>query len=402
MPDLSRRQLLRLTGRTATGIALAGLAGTGAYRSFATGGAGAGTSATPETAEGVTDVIDRPVRLGYLPITDASALLGANELGLLAAGGVPAQRPILFRSWDAMAQALTTDQVDVVHMLMPMALQLRMGRRAPIKVIAWGHTNGSALTARPDITDLSQLAGTTVAIPFWWSIHNILLQRMLVAAGLTPITGGSPSASAGTVALSVMAPADMVPALAARSISAFAVAEPFCAVAQMQRVGVVHRFLGDVWRRHACCAITTTEAFATQHPRAAGAVTTAVVQAQQWLAGHRPQAGDLITTRGGYLPQAPAAVSRVFTRRAQDYASVGRHPDWHGERLGFEAFPARSYTERLVELMHQTKALGDTNFLSGLTGSKAHEQLVDERFVTDSLQQLGSAITPTREEQIAP
>lgn len=406
MPELSRRQLLRLTGRTATGIALAGLAGTGAYRSFASGApTGAGAVDAPgaaPTQTTVRDVIHRPVRIGYLPITDASALLGAYELGLLAAAGVPAQRPILFRSWDAMAQALTTDQVDVVHMLMPMALQLRMGQSAPIKVIGWGHTNGSALTVRPDVTDLSQLAGTTVAIPFWWSIHNILLQRMLAVAGLTPITSGTPSSAAGTVALTVMAPADMVPALAARSIAGFVVADPFSAVAEKQGVGVVHRFLGDVWRRHACCAITSTEAFTTQHPQAAAAVTTAVVQAQQWLAGHRQEAGALVTTRGGYLPQAPGAVSTVFTRKPEAYAGIARHPDWHGEQLGFEAYPVRSYTERLVELMHQTKALGDTSFLRGLTGADAHAQLVDERFVTGSLRQLGAPLTTTRQEQIAP
>ena len=397
MADLSRRHLLRLGGRSATGLALAALAGTGAYRSFASGHGGA----LEATRQG-RQVTDRPVRIGYLPITDASALLGAYELGLLAAGGVPAARPILFRSWDAMAQALTTNQVDVVHMPMPMALALRAGQRAPIKVLCWGHTNGSALTVRPDITDVRHLAGTTVAIPFWWSIHNILLQRLLVDAGLTPLTGGTPSSSAGTVALTVMAPSDMVPALAARSISAFVVADPFSAVAEAQRVGRVHRFLGDVWRRHACCAITASEAFVSAEPEAAGAVVTAVVQAQQWFSAHRPQAGALITTRGRFLPQAPAAVSTVFTRQASGYAATSEHPDWHGEQLGFEAFPARSYTERLVDLMHETKALGDTSFLTGLTGRDAHDELVDARFVTQSLRAVGAAVTANRQELIEP
>lgn len=393
---LSRRGLLRLGGRAATGLALAGLAGTGAYRSFP------GSPADAPGAGAGPAVIDRPVRIGYLPITDASALLGAYELGLLRAGGVEATRPILFRSWDAMAQALTTDQVDVVHMLMPMALQLRVARRAPITVLGWGHTNGSALTVRPDITDLAQLAGTSVAIPFWWSVHNVLLQRMLLAAGLTPITSGTPSASAGTVALTVMAPADMVPALAARSISAFVVADPFSAVAEKQGVGTVHRFLGDVWRDHACCAITASRSFVATYPQAAQAVVTAVVGAQQWLGSHRAQAGALVTTRGGFLPQAPAAVSSVFTRAASASAGVARHPDWHGERLGFSAYPAASYTDRLVALMHETKALGDTAFLAGLTGAAAHRDLVDDRFVTAALRDAGLPTTSSRTELVQP
>ena len=397
MSELSRRQMLFLTGHLVTGTALGGLTALGAWRSLRptdTGGTTAEQGATQP-------LLERPVRIGYLPITDASALLAAYDLGLLAAAGVPAQPPVLFRSWDAMAQALTTDQVDLVHMLMPMALQLRLGQGAGIKVIGWGHTNGSALTVHPNITSLEQLAGSTVAIPFWWSVHNILLQEMLTSVGLRAITAGAPSVADRTVALSVMAPADMVPALTNGSIAGYAVADPFIAMAEVQQVGVVHRFLGDVWRHHACCAITVSESFTSAHPQATTAIATAVVQAQQWLEGHRDQAAGLITGEDGYLPQAPAAVARVFQREQGDYMDVLRHPDWHGERLGFDAFPAASYTEQLVTLMQRTAVLGDTSFLTGLDGAGAHAELVDDRFITQALTDLQIPVTP-REEAIQP
>lgn len=394
MSELSRRQLLRLGGHVVTGAALGALTVAGAWRSL--------RPVDTDVIPGAQDaLLERPVRIGYLPITDAAALLTAYDLGLLEAAGVPAEPPILFRSWDAMAQALTTDQVDLVHMLMPMALQLRLGQGAAIKVIGWGHTNGSALTVRPDITSLDQLAGSTVAIPFWWSIHNVLLQEMFTSAGLRAITTGAPSVAERTVALTVMAPADMVPALTSGSITGYVVADPFCAVAEVQQVGVVHRFLGDVWRRHACCAITVSEAFTSDHPQATTAIASAVVQAQQWLDGHRGEAADLITTRGGYLPQAPAAVAKVFQREQGDYLDVLRHPDWHGERLGFDAFPAASYTDHLVTLMQRTAVLGDTSFLTGLDGARAHADLVDDRFITQALADLQIPVMP-REEAIQP
>lgn len=391
MPDLNRRRLLNVGVQSATGVGLLALAGRGAYQSFAPAEA---------RVDGAT-LLDRPLRIGYLPITDASALLTAYHRGILEANGVPAAEPILFRSWDALAQALTTDQVDLVHLLMPMALQLRVGQGAGVKVIGWGHTNGSTLTVRPDVARLTDLAGTTVAIPYWWSVHNLLLQEMLRSEGLTPITGGTPSAVDGTVALTVMAPADMVPALGSGAIGGFVVADPFSAVAEKQGIGRVFRFLGDVWRDHACCAICVQDSFTTEHPDAARAVALSIVQAQQWLDEHRAEAGALLTTDGGFLPQPEPAVSRIFNRTAPEYADVTTHADWHGERLGFQAFPARSYTDEMVRLMQGTESLGDRAFLETLKSVDPHAELVDDRFVAAALNTLGLS-RPDREELIDP
>ncbi|WP_328346363.1 ABC transporter substrate-binding protein [Streptomyces violaceus] len=384
----SRRGALRLGGRVLTGAALAGLAATGAVRSVAASTSSGG------------GLLERPLRIGYLPITDASTLLVAYERGLLAEAGIDAERPVLFRSWDSLAQALTTDQVDVVHMLMPMALQLRIAKKAPLKVVAWGHTNGSALTVAPRITDVAQLAGFQVAIPFWWSVHNVLLQRMLAAAGLKAVTG-KPSAAAGTVGLLVMSPADMVPALQAGSIAGFVVADPFSALAEAGGAGHVLRFLGDVWKDHACCAVTVREDLATRHPEATTALVTSVVKAQQWLSGHRAQGARTLGPTG-FLPQPVKAIDKVFTRTAAAYRDVLRHPAWQGQRLGFSAFPAASYTASLVELMDRTTVDGDTSFLSGLTGAAAHRELVDDRFATQALSAAGLPLVRSRKELIAP
>ncbi|MGW7168580.1 ABC transporter substrate-binding protein [Streptomyces sp. NPDC054884] len=384
----SRRGALRLGGRVLTGATLAGLAGTGAVRSVAPSASTRG------------GLLDRPLRIGYLPITDASALLVAYERGLLADAGVDAERPVLFRSWDSLAQALTTGQVDVVHMLMPMALQLRIAKKAPIKVVAWGHTNGSALTVAPRITDVAQLAGAKVAIPFWWSVHNVLLQRMLAAAGLKAVTGTA-SAAAGTVQLLVMSPADMVPALQTGSIAGFVVADPFSALAEASGAGHVLRFLGDVWKDHACCAVTVREDLATAHPEAVTALVASVARAQQWLSAHHTRgARELGPT--GYLPQPVKAIDKVFNRTAAAYRDVLRHPAWQGQQLGFSAFPAASYTASLVELMGRTTVDGDTSFLSGLTGAAAHRELVDDRFVTQALSSVGIPLVRNRKELIEP
>ncbi len=77
----------------------------------------------------------------------------------------------------------------------------------------------------------------------------MVLQKILREHGLKVV---EKNRQAGEVKLSVMAPSDMVAALANRAIAGFIVAEPFNAVAEAKGVGKVLRFSGDVWRDHAC------------------------------------------------------------------------------------------------------------------------------------------------------
>lgn len=382
MADLDRRHLFRTGGRLALAAGLGGLAARGAW-----------LSAAPAAASPL--VGDRPLRIGYLPITDASALLAAHELGFLRTAGLGDAAPVLFRSWDALAQALTVGEVDAVHLLLPFALQLRLGKQVPLKVVAWGHTNGSTLTVAPGVTRTEQLAGRRVAIPYWWSIHSALVQRLLAASGLRPVIGRAASASEGTVELAVMAPSEMVPALASGAIAGFTVADPFSAVAEAKGVGRVHRFLGDVWRDHACCAITVRQELVDTQPHAVQALTDAVVAAHDWLDGHRGEAGRLLTS-AGYLPQAEPAVAKVFTRDAASYAGIARHADWRGEHLGFTAFPQESYTRSLVELLRGTAVDGDASWLPA-DASGVHRDLVDDRFVRASLARAGRTPAPRKE-----
>ncbi|MFV0428475.1 MAG: ABC transporter substrate-binding protein [Arachnia sp.] len=377
----SRRDVLRLGARVAAAGVVGGLATRGAWLSVADGAPSAADQA----------LLARPLRSGHLPITDASALLVAHERGLWQAAGLPSQAPALFRGWDALAQAFAVGELDVVHLLLPLAVQLRLASKAPMRVIGWGHTNGSALTVRPAITDTAQLAGATIAVPSWWSVHSVLTQRLLTGAGLRAVIGQRPRAAAGTVELVVLPPAEMVSALAQGGIAGFAVADPFNAVAEVQGIGRIHRFLGDVWRDHACCAIAVREDLIAEHPAAVQAIAHGLVAAQSWLSGHPHEAPALLSD-GGYLPQPLPALSKVFERTAAEYSSSISHPDWHGERLAFEAYPHRSYTEALVTLMQTSQIDGDTTFLDGLDPASVHDLLVDDRFVSAALAEADQAI----------
>lgn len=390
---LTRRDLLRAgSGLLVAGAAAGGLAG------LAKLGVAAAAGAAPAAGSG------GPLRIGYLPITDAAPLLVAHGHGYYADQDLAVARPVLFRSWAGLAEAFLTRQVDVVHMLMPMALQLRATVDPGARVLAWNHTGGSALTLAPHLTDLGQLAGRQVAIPSWWSIHNIVLQRMLRGAGLEPVIRRGASARAGTVELIVMAPSDMVPALAGGFIAGYTVADPFNAAAEARGVGRIHRFLGDVWRDHACCVLLTHEELIDTRPDAVQALTDAVLAGQRAIVADRAGAAATLTDLS-YLPQPRPVVTTALNYPPDAHAVV--HPRWQPQQIGFAPFPFPGFTAALVENMRQTLIDGDRTFLDRLDPATAHHALVDDRFVRTALDRTGGAAAwglpadLTRTEEIA-
>ena len=155
------------------------------------------------------------LKIGYLPITDAAPLLIAKHGGHFKKAGIETHDPTLFRSWPALVEAFAAKQVDVIHVLMPLALQLKFAAKQDFKVLTWNHTNGSAITVAKSINEITDLAGKTVAIPHWFSLHNVILQQAFKTAGLKAIVKGDASSADKTVKLVPAAPADMPVQLAA-------------------------------------------------------------------------------------------------------------------------------------------------------------------------------------------
>ncbi|MFY1900185.1 ABC transporter substrate-binding protein [Achromobacter xylosoxidans] len=339
---------------------------------------------------------DAPVRIGYLPITDAAPLLVAHNNGLFDKAGVKAEKPTLLRSWAQVIEAFISGQVNVVHLLSPMTVWARFGSQVPAKVVAWNHVGGSGLTVAPAINDVKQLGGKTVAIPFWYSIHNVVLQYLLRENGLEPVSRKDGAPAANEVNLVVMAPADMPPALAQNRISGYIVAEPFNAVAETLGVGKVLRFTGDVWRNHACCVVFMHERDLQQRPEWSQKVVDAIVQAQLWIRDNREETARLLSKEGinRYTPHGLPALSKVLAPPPSDreqYLASGaiRHADWDERRIDFQPYPFPSYTEELVRRLRDTVIEADRGFLANLDPARAAAELVDDRYVRRAIEAAG-------------
>ncbi len=379
----NRRDFLRVAGLT--GLAVAG----GSSFLAACGGGSSSTDTT--AASGVVPSLGA-LSVGYLPITDASPLLIAHANGALANQGFTPSDPVMFRSWADLVEAFQGGSVDVVHMLMPLAVQLRFGAQLPLKVVAWNHTNGSALTAAERINSVTDLAGETVAIPFWWSIHNVVLQKLLRANGIEPILQGDASKADKTTKLVVLPPADMVPALASGSIAAFIVADPFNALAETTEAGKILRFTGDVWRDHACCVTVVSEDFVAKTDAAQGLVN-ALASAQLAITADRLAAAKQLS-EGGYLPQPLPAIERALTHYVLDeYEPTGaiQNSEWGSERIGFQPYAFPSYTTELISALRETRIDGDSAFLANIDDATAHAELVQEGLAQSAIEANGGA-----------
>lgn len=338
---------------------------------------------------------DQPVKIGYLPITDATPLLVAHARKLFEAEGLRTESPRLFRSWAQIVEAFVAGQVNVIHLLTPAALWVRYGSKFPAKIVAWNHVNGSALTVDPSVSTVADLGGRTVAVPFWYSIHNILLQQVLRANGLTAVTKAKEAQlAANEVNLIVLPPAEMVSALAGKSIAGYIVADPFNALAETKGVGKVLRFSGDVWQNHACCVTFLSERDTSERPEWAQRVTNAIVRAQLWTRSNQLDTAKLLSAagEGKYTPHALPVLSKVLA--ATDYASyeasgVVKNKGWYQRRIDFQPYPFPSYTEELVRAVKQTRVEGDTKFLDALDPASVARDLVDDRFVRRAIDLVG-------------
>jgi NitT/TauT family transport system substrate-binding protein len=335
---------------------------------------------------------DDVVRIGYLPITDASALLVAHAKGYFEDAGLKVEPPTLIRSWSALAEGFAAGKFNLVHLLKPMPVWMRYNNKIPVKILAWGHTNGSGLVVGGDtgIARFSDLGAKRIAVPFWYSMHNIVLQYALRQSNVVPvIKPDGAELAANECALQILAPPDMPTALAAKKIDGYIVAEPFNALGELRAGARMLRFTGDIWKNHPCCVICTQERNTKDRPDWTQKVVDAVVRAHIYASQNKAEIARLLSRDGrAYLPTPSDVVVKAMTDYGADYEKSGaiHHRDWHNGRIDFQPWPYPSATKLIVDAMSKTVVEGDTTFLKGLDPAFVVDDLVDYRFVKSALE----------------
>lgn len=370
---------------------------------LAMGGLAAGMTMPSGLMAAPTPPEDEVVRIGYIPILDATALLVAHAKGYFEDEGLKAAKPTLIRGWSPLVESFAAGKFNLVHLLNPIPVWMRYNNHFPVKVMGWAHINGSGVVVGRHVktTDVDGapafkvLAGKQVAVPYWYSMHNILLQMALRKVGLKAvIKPQSAHLAPDEVNLLVMPPPDMPPALASRKIDAYIVAEPFNAAGELLAGGTMLRFTGDMWDNHPCCVVCMNENTVKAKPAWTQKVMNAVVRAQVYAQANKKEVAHMLSKNGrGYLPMPAKVVERAMTfyneKAYSDPPAIQHENQWHNGRIDFQPWPYPSATKLIVEEMNKTLVAGDKTFLNQLDPEFVAKDLVDYKHVKAAIQKHG-------------
>ncbi len=167
--------------------------------------------------------------------------------------------PTLIRGWAPLVESFAAGKFNVVHLLKPIPVWMRYNNKFPVKIMAWGHTNGSGLVVG------SQIAACIVRRARRQADRGAVLvldaqHRAADGAARVGRDAGDQAARARLSRptkcnLQILPPPDMPPALAAKKIDGYIVAEPFNALGEIKAGARMLRFTGDIWKNHPCCVI---------------------------------------------------------------------------------------------------------------------------------------------------
>ena len=230
---------------------------------------------------------DPRLRIGFIPLVDAAALIVAVDKGFAAEEGldIELKREV---SWSNVRDKLNIGLFDAAHLLAPVAIASSLGLghvRVPILAPFSLGLNGNAITVSPELHaaltdaadgDLSDpmISAKTLArivaerraqrrdpltfgMTFPFSTHNYQLRFWMAAGGVNPDED---------VRLVVLPPPYMVESLANKHVDAFCVGAPWNSVAVDLGVGHILHFVSDILTRAAEKVLAVRERWAQDNP----------------------------------------------------------------------------------------------------------------------------------------
>ncbi|MDR2051661.1 MAG: ABC transporter substrate-binding protein [Deltaproteobacteria bacterium] len=290
------------------------------------------------------------VKVGFIPITCGTPIIMAHPLGFYAKYGITEPEIRKASGWAMIRDWAASGQTDYTHMLAPMPIAMSLGlgsSRIPFVVPAVENINGQAITLRLDhkgVKEARDMKGFRFAVPFDYSMHNLLLRYFLAEGGVNPDTD---------VQIRVLPPPEMVANLKAGNLDGYLSPDPFNQRAVYEKVGFIFKLTKDLWPGHPCCTFAVSEKVAREAPNTFSAIVRAIIDATIFSANpaNRKEIAKAIAPRN-YLNQPVEVLEQVLT---------GVFPDGLGntlsvpERIDFDPFPWNSMA---VWILTQLKRWG--------------------------------------------
>jgi NitT/TauT family transport system ATP-binding protein len=245
-----------------------------------------------------------PLRIGFIPLVDAAALIVAVDKGFAAAEGldVTLVREV---SWSNVRDKLNIGLFDAAHLLAPVAIASSLGLghvKVPIVAPFNLGLNGNAITVSPALhaAIMGEISGDpfdpmatalalsrvvaarrrkgteplTFGMTFPFSTHNYQLRFWMAAGGVDPDED---------VRLVVLPPPYMVDSLANGHVDAFCVGAPWNSIAVDLGVGHILHFVADILVRAAEKVLAVRQDWSEKNAELLAALVRAHARAAEFI-----------------------------------------------------------------------------------------------------------------------
>ena len=228
------------------------------------------------------------LRIGFIPLADAAALIVAVDKGFTAAEGLDVEL-VSEVSWSNVRDKLNIGLFDAAHLLAPIAIASSLGLghvKVPIVAPFGLGVNGNAITVSPALYAAIAAAAEgniidplvsaralarviakrnaraeeplTCGMTFPFSTHNYHLRFWMAAGGVDPDED---------VRLVVLPPPYMVESLANGQVDGFCVGAPWNSVAVDLGIGFILHFVCEILPRAAEKVLAVRSRWADEHPQ---------------------------------------------------------------------------------------------------------------------------------------
>lgn len=231
-----------------------------------------------------------PVRLGFLPLTDAAPLIAAHELGYFREAGlnVSLERQI---GWANVRDKLQYGHLDASHALLGMAVCSAMGAgqgAEPFVAVMSLSRGGNGVTLSRRLVDRGVTSAAmlarwarearpseriALAHVFGCSTHHYLLRDWLAGGGVDPDAD---------VRLCVIPPEQMAAHMASGHLDGFCAGEPWNTFASHNGVGSVVAATTDVLPDHPEKVLAVAPGWAARNGGLVTAMIRALLRAAAW------------------------------------------------------------------------------------------------------------------------
>lgn len=279
----------------------------------------------------------KQITMGYMPVVTN---LAAPILDYASKEGEGLRfKALKFSSFAEMAESLRNGQIDAAFIIAPLAIELRQ-QGEDVKIVYIGNRHESTLVARSGlgVNSIHDLIGKTVAVPMRYSGHNLSILQLIENNGLE-----------GRIKIVEMNPPDMAAALAAGSLDAYYVGEPFAATTLKSGDAELVHYVEDVWNGFICNLVLVRQDLIDNDPAAVKALVDGAARSGLWAQANTIEAAEIASK---YWNQSLDLIEYAMTT-----------PD---DRIRFDKFvPEEEEMQYMANLM-QHFGLIESNNISGL------------------------------------